>query len=79
MTEGLRRRPIGLPSFEDKIVQRTVVMLLGAVYEQDVHDLSHGFREGHSAHQALREQCMANNIGWIVDADVSGYFDSILS
>jgi len=70
-----RRRPIGLPSFEDKIVQRAVVMLLGAVYDQDFHDFSHGFREGHSAHQALRElreRCMRNNIGWIVDADVSG-------
>lgn len=78
--EDGKRRPIGLPSFEDKIVQRAVAMLLGAVYEQDFHDFSHGFREGHNAHQALRElreQCMANNIGWIVDADVSGYFDSI--
>jgi group II intron reverse transcriptase/maturase len=55
-------------------------MLLGAVYEQDFHDFSHGFRQGHSPHQALqelREQCMELNIGWIVDADVSGFFDSL--
>jgi RNA-directed DNA polymerase len=72
------KRPIGKPVFDDKIVQRAVVMLLGAVYEQDFYDFSHGFREGHSAHQALhelRERCMGMNIGWIVDADVSGFFD----
>ena len=70
----------GCPTFEDKIVQRAVTMLLGAVYEQDFHDFSHGFREGHSPHQALqelREQCMDGHIGWIVDADVSGFFDSL--
>lgn len=72
------KRPIGIPAFEDKIVQRAVTMLLGAIYEQDFYDFSYGFREGHSPHQALhelREQCMEWNIGWIVDADVSGFFD----
>lgn len=74
------QRPIGIPAFEDKIVQRAVAMLLGAIYEQDFRDFSHGFREGHSPHQALqelREQCMERNIGWIVDADVSGFFDNL--
>jgi RNA-directed DNA polymerase len=74
------QRPIGMPAFEDKIVQRAVTMLWGAVYEQDFHDCSHGFREGHSPHQALqelREQCMEWTIGWIVEADVSGFFDSL--
>jgi retron-type reverse transcriptase len=74
------QRPIGMPAFEDKIVQRAVTMLLGAVYEQDFQDFSHGFREGHSPHQALhevREPCMELTIGWIVDADVSGFFDSL--
>jgi group II intron reverse transcriptase/maturase len=74
------QRPIGLPAFEDKIVQRAVSMVLGAVYEQDFHDFSHGFREGHSPHQALQEisaNCMKMNINWIVDADVSKFFDSI--
>ncbi len=74
------QRPIGKPTFEDKIVQRAVVMLLGAIYEQDFQDFSHGFREGHSQHQALhalREQCMSLNIKAIVDADVSGCFDNI--
>jgi RNA-directed DNA polymerase len=74
------QRPIGKPAFEDKIVQRAVAMLLEAIYEQDFQDCSYGFRPGRSPHAALhavRERCMQESIGWIVDADVSGYFDSI--
>jgi len=74
------KRPIGIPACEDKIVQRAVVMLLGAIYEQDFKDCSYGFREGRSPHQALhalREQCLEMGLGWIVDADVSAYFDSL--
>lgn len=78
--EDGRKRPIGKPAFEDKLVQRAVVMLLEAVYEQDLYDFSHGFRPGHSAHQALHElrgQCRKLDINWIVDADVSGFFDEL--
>jgi len=74
------QRAIGWPTFEDKIVQRAVTMLLGAIYEEDFHPFAHGFRPGHSAHQALselREQCVGQRINWIVDADVSGFFDSL--
>lgn len=74
------QRPIGKPAFEEKIVQRAVAMLLEAIYEQDFSDSSYGFRPGRSPHQALhalRTHCMEEGIGWIVDADVSGYFDSI--
>ena len=74
------QRPIGKPAFEDKIVQRAVAMLLEAVYEQDFYDGSYGFRPGRSPHEALhelRQRCMTEGSGWIVDADVSGYFDSI--
>jgi group II intron reverse transcriptase/maturase len=74
------KRPIGKPTFEDKIVQRAVVMLLGAIYEQQFYDFSYGFRPERSAHQALqvlREQCLKMNIGWIVDADVTGFFDNL--
>jgi group II intron reverse transcriptase/maturase len=74
------RRPIGMPVFEGKIVERAVVMLLSAVYEQDFHDCSYGFRPGRSPHQALtklRNQCAWGNINWIVYADVSGCFDNI--
>lgn len=74
------QRPLGIPVIEDKIAQRAVTMILEAIYEQDFMDYSYGFRPGRGPHQALhtlREQCMGKRIGWIVDADVSAYFDSI--
>ena len=74
------KRPIGITTLEDKIVQRAVAMLMAAVYEQDFFDFSYGFREGRSPHQALhelRERCMNMNIGWVIDLDVSGCFDNI--
>ena len=78
--EDGRQRPIGKPTIEDKIVQRAVVMLLEPIYEQEFYEISHGFRAGHSAHQAihqLREECRQGDINWIVDADVSGFFDEL--
>ena len=78
--EGGKKRPIGLLEIEDKIVQKAVSMLMGAVYEQDFQPFSYGFREGRNAHQALgeiREQCMKHDIRWIIDADISGFFDNI--
>lgn len=74
------QRPLGIPCFEDKIVQGAVAMLLGAVYEQDFYDCSYGFRPGRSAHQALkelREACYERKLPWIVDADVSGFFATL--
>lgn len=59
------QRPIGIPTFEDKIVQRAVTLLLNAIYEQDFYDFSYGFRPRRSAHdalQALRERCMQGDI-----------------
>jgi len=78
--EDGRKRPIGKPTFEDKIVQRAVTMLLGASYEADFQDFSYGFREGRSPHQALnelRKQCLDKHLHWIIDADISGFFDSL--
>jgi group II intron reverse transcriptase/maturase len=75
-----KQRPIGKPSFEDKIVQRAVVMILEAIYGPIFYGFSHGFRTGHSQHQALqelREKCRKWNIKWIGDVDVSGFFDNI--
>ena len=66
-------RPLGIPTFEDKVLQRSVVMVLEAVYEQDFLDCSYGFRPGRSAHQALDSlwrQTMAMGGGWIVDVDI---------
>jgi group II intron reverse transcriptase/maturase len=74
------KRPIGKPSFEDKIVQRAVVMLLTPIYEQDFYDFSYGFRPGKSAHQgvkALWQCCMDLHGGTIVDADIRGFFDNL--
>jgi group II intron reverse transcriptase/maturase len=74
------QRPIGIPTLEDKILQRAVTMLLEAIYEQVFYACSYGFRRKKNAHQALREireACMNMGIGWIVDADIQGYFDSI--
>lgn len=73
-------RPIGVPTFEDKIVQRAVAMVLEAVYEQDFLPCSYGFRPGRSAHQAIlavRETIMSMKGAWIVDADIRSFFDSL--
>ncbi|MGB2986149.1 MAG: reverse transcriptase domain-containing protein [Phycisphaerae bacterium] len=62
-------RPIGIPMFEDKVLQRAVVMVLEAIYEQDFCDCSYGFRPGRSAHDALNalwQQTMQNGGGWIL-------------
>jgi len=78
--ENGKKRPIGKPTFEDKIVQRAVEMLLSAIYEQMFYDFSHGFRKGHSQHQAiheLREKCRVLNVRWILSADITGLFDNI--
>jgi group II intron reverse transcriptase/maturase len=78
--DGGGQRPLGLPVFEDKIVQRGVVGILESIYEQDFYDCSHGFRKGHNQHQALgefRESCLRKGVGWVVDMDIKGYFDAI--
>jgi len=78
--ENGKKRPIGIPEFEDKIVQRAVEMLLSAIYEEMFYDFSHGFRKGHSQHKALhelREQCRQLNINRILIADITGLFDNI--
>jgi RNA-directed DNA polymerase len=73
-------RPLGIPTFEDKVLQRAVVMVLEAIYEQDFTDGSYGFRPGRSAHRALDtlwEKTMALGGGWILDVDIRKFFDTI--
>jgi group II intron reverse transcriptase/maturase len=75
-----RERPIGIPTLEDKILQRAVLMVLEAVYEQDFLDCSYGFRPGRSAHDALlylRDQTMDMHGGWILETDIESFFDSV--
>jgi len=78
--DGKETRPIGIPTLEDKLLQRAVAMLLSAVYEQDFLDCSYGFRPGRSAHQALdrlREAIMDMWRGWIVEVDIRRFFDTL--
>ncbi|HWT82606.1 MAG TPA: reverse transcriptase domain-containing protein, partial [Candidatus Methylomirabilis sp.] len=73
-------RPLGIPTFEDKILQRAVLMVLEPVYETDFSDASHGFRPGRSAHGALDslwKQAMNMGCRWIVDVDLRKFFDTI--
>jgi RNA-directed DNA polymerase len=73
-------RPLGIPTFEDKVLQRAVVMVLEAIYEQDFKDCSYGFRPRRSAHKALEslwQQTMGIKGGWIVDVDIRKFFDTI--
>jgi len=75
---GSETRPLGIPSFEDKVLQRAVAMVLEAVYEQDFLDCSYGFRPGRSAHQALetlQNQAVMMGGGWVFEVDVRKFFD----
>ena len=78
--DGKTRRPIGIPTFEDKVLQRAVTMVLEAVYEQDFLDCSYGFRPNRSAHQALDalwQGLMDMGGGVVIEVDIKGYFDTI--
>jgi len=74
-----KKRPIGISTIEDKIVQRATTTLLNLIYEQDFYKFSYGFREEHNAHQALkyfRDQSMRFKINWYINADIKGCFDN---
>jgi RNA-directed DNA polymerase len=74
------QRPLGVPTFEDKVAQRAIVMLLEAIYEQDFLSCSYGFRPGRSAHDALhdlRTALMTQGMRWVLDIDIKRYFDTI--
>ena len=74
------RRPLGIPTFEDKVAQRAILMMLEPIYEADFLPCSYGFRPGRSAHdalKALRTGFMEQGCRWVIDADIAKYFDSI--
>ncbi len=78
--DGSKTRPIGIPTFEDKLLQRAVTMILEAVYEQEFMDCSFGFRPRRSAHMALR--CLRQGLmemggGWVLEVDIQGFFDAL--
>jgi len=77
--EGGKKRPLGISTTEDKIVQRAVTDILNNIYEQDFYDYSYGFRKKRSAHMALKQVhsgCMDRRIRFVLDADIQGCFDN---
>jgi RNA-directed DNA polymerase len=79
--ENGKQRPISIPALEDKIVQKAMVEILNAIYEQDFLDCSYGFRPGRGQHQALdevRRVICTRPTEWIVEIDITAYFDSIV-
>lgn len=77
---GDQTRPIGIPTFEDKVLQRAVAMVLEAIYEEDFLACSYGFRPGRSAHEALRDlwrELMGMGGGWVLEVDIRSFFDEL--
>lgn len=75
-----KSRPLGIPTHEDKVLQRAVAMVLEPIYEQDFYDFSYGFRPGRSAHQALDalwKGIMGQSVAWVLDVDVQSFFDTL--
>jgi group II intron reverse transcriptase/maturase len=78
--ENGKRRPIGIPTVEDKIVQAAVREILEAIYEQDFYGASYGFRPGRSQHQALAaldNAIFRGKVSYVLDADISAFYDSL--
>src|ERR1700747_259655 len=79
--ENGKQRPISIPALEDKLVQKVVVEILNAIYEQDFLECSYGFRPGRGQHQALDEVgrvLCCRSMGWVLEMDIRAYFDSIV-
>lgn len=77
---GPQTRPIGIPTFEDKVLQRAVAMVLEAIYEEDFLACSYGFRPDRSAHGALRDLwrgLMGMGGGWVLEVDIRSFFDEL--
>ena len=75
-----KTRPLGIPTHEDKVLQRGVKMVLEPIYETEFYDFSYGFRPGRSAHQALEamwKELMNRPIRWVLDVDVQSFFDTL--
>ena len=75
-----RQRPLGVPALEDKIVQRAVVEVMNAIYEEDFVGFSYGFRSKRSQHQALDALAVgiwSRKVSWVLDADIRSFFDTL--
>lgn len=73
-----KKRPLGIPSFEDKLMQEVARMILEAIYDGSFESFSHGFRPSHSCHTALTEiQKSYTGVKWFIEGDIKGFFDNI--
>ena len=75
-----RQRPLGITTLEDKIVQRAVVEVLNAIYEEDFLGFSYGFRPGRKPHDALDALAVGiseRKVNWVLDADISDFFSTL--
>jgi retron-type reverse transcriptase len=72
-----QKRPIGIPSWKDKLVQEVIRLILEAYYEPQFSDLSHGFRPNRSCHTALEEVMKWKGTRWWIEGDIKGCFDNI--
>ena len=73
-------RPLGIPAYEDKLVQGVMRKVLDQIYEGKFYDTSYGFREGMSCHQAvhaINQIVMTKKVNFMVDADIKGFFDNV--
>jgi len=78
--EGRKKRPLGISILEDKIVQQAVVTVLSQIYEENFIGFSYGYRPGRKQHDALDALYVAitcKKVSWVLDADISGFFDNI--
>jgi len=74
------KRPLGIPTYEDKLVQRAIAKILNAIYEEDFLEFSFGFRPERSCHDALRmvnDICNRDKINYVLDTDIKGFFDNV--
>lgn len=75
-----KMRPLGIPAYEDKLVQGVMRRILNEIYEDKFYDFSYGFREGRNCHQALRKVnkiLRRKKVNYVVDADIKGFFDNV--
>ena len=74
-----RTRPLGIPSYEDKLVQGAMAAVLIAIYEPKFCDSSYGYRPERSCHEAIRylDKMLERNTNWVVDVDIRGFFDNV--
>ena len=73
-------RPLGIPAYEDKLVQSVMANILSEVYEPRFLDTSYGFREGRSAHDVVKFldwATMKGGVKWVLEADIRGFFDNV--